>query len=148
MTKPFRALVAVDDSERAEDVMRTGATLARALRGTLVLYRGVAIPPDFTPPGAKDEIDLSAYLLQKATTELTALRDLFPDVPCDLRVEPVIDPWKGILAAGEAAHVDIIVIGSHGYRGWDHLLGTTAGKVANHAHRNVLVVHEQDGSLH
>jgi nucleotide-binding universal stress UspA family protein len=36
--------------------------------------------------------------------------------------------------------VDLIVIGSHGYGALDHVLGTTAAKVVNHADRSVLVV--------
>ena len=35
---------------------------------------------------------------------------------------------------------DLIVVGSHGYSGIDHLLGTTAARVVNHADRSVLVV--------
>jgi nucleotide-binding universal stress UspA family protein len=34
----------------------------------------------------------------------------------------------------------LILIGSHGYSGLDHLLGTTAARVVNHADRSVLVV--------
>ena len=51
--KPFTALVAVDDSARGSDVVQAAATFVRALRGTMVLYRGVSIPPDFTPAGVK-----------------------------------------------------------------------------------------------
>jgi nucleotide-binding universal stress UspA family protein len=36
--------------------------------------------------------------------------------------------------------VDLIAIGSHGYSPVDHVLGTTAAKVVNHADRSVLVV--------
>ncbi|HEY3667075.1 MAG TPA: universal stress protein, partial [Polyangiaceae bacterium] len=52
-------------------------------------------------------------------------------------------PWKMILEVAQDFEVDLIVIGSHGYKGWDHVLGTTAGKVVNHADRNVFVVHER-----
>jgi hypothetical protein len=64
--KPFTALVAVDDSARGPDVVQAAATYVRALRGTIILYRGVSIPPDLTPAGVKKEIDLPGYLLQKA----------------------------------------------------------------------------------
>lgn len=46
-----------------------------------------------------------------------------------------------ILEKAENLGVDLIVIGSHGYRGWDHVLGTTAASIANRSTRNVLVVH-------
>jgi nucleotide-binding universal stress UspA family protein len=95
----------------------------------------------FTPAGVKNEIDLPGYLLQKARNEMSALRALASDVACVVRVEQVTEPWMGILAAADAVDADLIVLGSHGYRGWDRVLGTTAGKVANSSHRNVLVVH-------
>jgi hypothetical protein len=78
--KPFTALVAVDDSARGPDVVKAAATFVRALRGTIVLYRGVCIPPDFTPAGVKSEIDLPGYLLQKARAEMSALSALASDV--------------------------------------------------------------------
>ena len=43
--------------------------------------------------------------------------------------------------------MDLIVLGSHGYGTLDMLLGTTAGRVANIATRNVLVVHERADRL-
>jgi len=46
-----------------------------------------------------------------------------------------------ILAQAEKLEVDLIVLGSHGYRGWDRVLGTTAATIANRSTRNVLVVH-------
>lgn len=52
--------------------------------------------------------------------------------------------WKAILATADQEDADLIVIGSHGYHGWDHVLGTTAGKVANVATRSVLVVHTRE----
>jgi nucleotide-binding universal stress UspA family protein len=33
-----------------------------------------------------------------------------------------------------------VVLGSHGYSGFDRILGTTAAKVVNHCDRSVLVV--------
>ena len=51
--------------------------------------------------------------------------------------------WRTILEVADEVDADLIVIGSHGYYGIDRVLGTTAGKVANLARRNVLVVHEQ-----
>jgi nucleotide-binding universal stress UspA family protein len=50
-------------------------------------------------------------------------------------------PWRDIVSTASRLDVDLVVIGSHGYSGWDRVLGTTAGKVANHADRSVLVVH-------
>jgi nucleotide-binding universal stress UspA family protein len=49
-------------------------------------------------------------------------------------------PEDTIVRLGRELDADLIVLGSHGFSGLDHLLGTTAAKVVNHADRNVLVV--------
>jgi nucleotide-binding universal stress UspA family protein len=81
---------------------------------------------------------------RQARIDLLALMDQVPDVSCEPRIEQVIQPWRAILAMGDKVDADLIVVGSHGYHGWDRILGTTAGKVANLAHRNVLVVHDRE----
>jgi nucleotide-binding universal stress UspA family protein len=140
-------LVAVDGSPRAPGVFRAGTDLARATRAHVALFRAVSVPPDFAPAAATDRVDpLPAFLDQQARTELLALMEQIPDVSCEVRIERIEDgspPWRAILAAAAKVDADLVVLGSHGYRGWDRVLGTTAAQVANRARRNVLVVHER-----
>jgi nucleotide-binding universal stress UspA family protein len=67
--------------------------------------------------------------------------------PPNLRVAPPSvragEPWRVILEVSADLEVDLVVVGSHGYGTLDRILGTTAGRVANLATRNVLVVHER-----
>jgi nucleotide-binding universal stress UspA family protein len=50
-------------------------------------------------------------------------------------------PFAEIVQAAKALNVDLIVIGTHGRTGLDHLLiGSTAERVVRHAHCPVLVV--------
>jgi universal stress protein F len=144
---PPTILVALDGSTRARGVFDAAATLARALQARLVLYRALVIPPDYGPADVtRGRDELPGYLEHEARSELLALEARGRDVVCDIRVEETDQPWRSILAAGDAVNAELIVVGSHGYRGWDRMLGTTAGKVANRAHRNVLVVHERQGA--
>jgi universal stress protein A len=87
---------------------------------------------------------LRAHMIQEAERSLAALSATTSDV----RVMPPVvrhgQPWRVILEVAEELDVDLITMGSHGYHGFDRVLGTTAGKVANLAHRNVLVVHNHD----
>jgi len=136
-------LIAVDGSGRAPGVFEVAMSLARAMNARAVLYRVLEASPDFTPPGAVGVDPLPAYLEGKARAQLTSLVASAPDVQCELRIEESSQPWRAILAAADATNADLIVIGSHGYHGWDHVLGTTAGKVANRAQRNVFVVHQR-----
>jgi universal stress protein A len=138
-------LIALDASARAAGVFKTGAELARLMRARSVLYRAISVPPDFTPGPTGHPDLLPAYLEQQAHAQLTVLAETARDVSCELRVEQAAQPWRAILACAKAVGADMIVIGSHGYHGWDRILGTTAGKVANLADRNVFVVHEHDG---
>jgi nucleotide-binding universal stress UspA family protein len=136
-------LVALDGSPRAPGVFRTAATYARALGARVVLFTAILVPPDYSPADAKGEVDpVLRALARKARESLRVLSETSPDLSCELRVERASQPWRAVIAAADAARAELIVLGSHGYHGWDHILGTTAGKVANRAERNVLVVHQ------
>lgn len=57
---------------------------------------------------------------------------------------PVGDPRTGILDLATAWPSDLIVLGSHGRRGWDRLLmGSVAESVAVHAHCSVEVIRHE-----
>ncbi len=60
-------------------------------------------------------------------------------LPGEVRVGVGV-PWRAVCAAALDEGADLIVIGSHGYSGIDHLIGTTAARVVNYAGRPVLVV--------
>ena len=134
-------LIAVDGSPSAPLVFGAGASAARAMPARVVLYRAILMPPDFRPAGMTEPDALPAYLEGEARTELASLVRAAPDVACELLVEQAVQPWRAILAAARKLNADLIVLGSHGYHGWDRILGTTAGKVANLSHRDVLIVH-------
>jgi nucleotide-binding universal stress UspA family protein len=111
----------------------------------LYVVRVVTVPPEFPPAAAGTPTDpLVARMAGHAMQDLSRLIACGPD---DVAIQPPIvrlgTPWKTILETAEDRDVDLIVVGSHGYHGWDRVLGTTAGKVANTSKRNVLVVHEE-----
>ena len=142
MTANKTYLIALDGSSHAPRVLAEGAVFARATGARVVVFRAIVIPPDFSPAGAGGTLDsLPAYLEQEARRELTALTASILDLSYEIRVEHGIQPWQSILAAADAVRANLTIIGSHGYHGWDRILGTTAAKVVNLAQRNVLVVH-------
>jgi len=55
-------------------------------------------------------------------------------------------PWQAICEAAREQEAELIILGSHGYGGFDRLLGTTAAKVVNHADRSVMVVRQPDSA--
>jgi nucleotide-binding universal stress UspA family protein len=142
-----RILVALDGSARAPGVFEVAATFAEQFHARLHIVRAVWLPPEFPAAGAGSPIDrLPDYATQEATRELAAIAKAAGPA---VRVEPprVIvtrePPWRVILSTAGDLDVDLVVLGSHGYHGVDRILGTTAGRVANHATCNVLVVHDR-----
>ena len=102
------------------------------------------MPPAFPPAGHVSRVDaLPAYLMRQAEAQLLAFAERAPHLHVELIVLDSGQPWRAIIETADWIGADMIVVGSHGYHWLDYLLGTNAGKVANLARRNVLVVHGQ-----
>jgi nucleotide-binding universal stress UspA family protein len=140
----FRTLlVALDQSPRAPAVLAASVDLARRLEGQLILFRAVGIPLDI-PAEALSQApsELASILEAKARRDLEArAREVPPELFRKLSVKVGI-PWEAICRDAREEGADLIVIGSHGFSGIDRLLGTTAGRVVNHADRSVIVVRD------
>jgi nucleotide-binding universal stress UspA family protein len=136
-------LVALDGSPRACAVLRAGADMAEALQATMHLLRVITIPPDFPAAAHAPHGDpLPAYMEREAFDGLRALVLTEPrSHRCQLLVRHAAHPWRAILDVADEAEANLIIVGSHGYHAIDRLIGTTAGRVANMARRNVLVIH-------
>lgn len=137
-----RVLVALDRSERAPQVLETAKAIAEKFSAAVYLLRVIDVPPEIPPAAATSGDQLEPSLVREALDELGALAGA-ADIHATLHV--VADPWppRAIVGAAEKLDVDLIVVGSHGYKGWDRLLGTNAAAIANRARRHVLVVHSR-----
>jgi nucleotide-binding universal stress UspA family protein len=142
-----KILVALDASERAPAVLDVAVAMARALGARVYVLRVVTIPPEFPAAAAGSPTDaLAARMAAQAMQDLCRLVAGAPDDIAAQLQPPIVrlgTPWKVILDTSDEEGVDLIVLGSHGYHGWDRVLGTTAAKVANLAKRSVLVVHDE-----
>jgi nucleotide-binding universal stress UspA family protein len=138
-----RILVGLDGSPREPGVLLVARDLAERYGAELILFRAVGLPPE-VPAEVYLEPELSLLdLLQARAT--AALEDSARTIPEPLRSRvrlklSVANPWRGVCAAALEEQVDLIVIGSHGYGALDHVLGTNAARVVNHAQCSVLVV--------
>jgi nucleotide-binding universal stress UspA family protein len=139
-----RILVALDGSERAAGVFDAGVSLAERFGAYLYPFRAIEVPPEFPAAAAGSKLDpLPSLMTATAMEEMLALaagaqaRNVAVQAPLVRQGQP----WRMILEAADELDADVIVVGSHGYHGLDRILGTTAGKVANLARRNVFVVH-------
>jgi nucleotide-binding universal stress UspA family protein len=142
-----KILVALDGSERAPGVFGRAVELAEVHGASLHLLRAVALPPEFPPAGHVEEADhLPAFLLREADAQLRAFAAKAPGRQVATIVIESSQPWRAIIEAADRIDADLIVVGSHGYHAIDYLLGTNAGRVANLANRDVLVVHGRPAS--
>lgn len=142
-------LVAVDDSPRAKLVIEAGVGVARRLGAKIRLMRAVGLPAELPANGwpvrPTEIVDES---VERAKRDLGELAAAVPEDILDGATAEVGVAWDAICACAKAHDVDLIVIGSHGYRLLDRLVGTTAAKVVNHADRSVLVVREHGEHAH
>jgi nucleotide-binding universal stress UspA family protein len=135
-----RILVGLDGSPHERRILDAAVKLASALDGKLVLFHAVNLPTTL-PPAAltvtPDEV--GAMLAREAEQHLRALAgELGAGLVERVQVEVGV-PWRAVCEAAAQDAADLIVVGSHGYGGIDHLIGTTAAKIVNHARCAVLV---------
>jgi nucleotide-binding universal stress UspA family protein len=122
-------------------VLNAAIVLARRTSAKLVLFRSVGLSAD-VPPEAL-HLHPEELPAQLERTALEALEKLAATVPEELRGgcrTAIGTAWQAITEMAAEEEADVVIIGCHGYRGLDRVLGTTAAKVVNHADRSVLVV--------
>ena len=138
-----KILVGLDDTARAPHVAIVAGQLAARLQATLIPFRAIPFPQDFPAAGGGGKpVALPALLREQATRALLALVAPLTGVDVAPPVLSMGEAARAIIAAAERLDVDLIAIGSHGYHGWDRVLGTTVSAVANRATRNVFVIHD------
>ncbi len=140
-----RVLVPLDGSPRSSGVLAAAVALARAHGGRLTLLRAVGLPPDVPQDFWKTTDEPLLEVLRRRARAY--LDEQLAGVPPELRAPEPVEvaigvPWQAVCDASQRLGADLIVIGSHGYSGFDRLLGTTAAKIVNHATCSVLVVRE------
>lgn len=138
-----RILVGLDGSPREHDVLLTAQELSERYGAELILFRAIGLPAEVPAEAlANPGLSLLEFLEANASAALdAALRTLPEGVRArSRRKQAIANPWRGVCAAAAEEQVDLIVIGSHGYGALDHVLGTNAARIVNHATCSVLVV--------
>lgn len=138
-----RILVCLDTSPRAPFVLATAAELAKRVGARMDLLRVVGVPPEMDRiMSVQAGADLVETMTERAKTELKGLAADVPGAAIDGLHVHIGTPWDTICREAKALDSDIVVLGSHGYSGFDRVLGTTAAKVVNHCDRSVFVVRQ------
>lgn len=134
-------LVALDDSPMAPRVLAEARRQADAFGAKLLLLRAVGLPA---------ELPLEAYsmspdavvdiLLKGARDAMQAMaNEVTPERLAGVRVELGV-PWRVISDVAEETKASMLIIGAHGHRWYDRVLGTTTSRVASHVECHTLIV--------
>ena len=137
-----RILVCLDASPRAPFVLETAADLARRLEAKLCLLRSVGLPAEIDQEAVAHGASVLGDLETTAKADLEALAAGIPGLVEGVHVR-IGTPWDAICHEAKELDCDLVVLGSHGYKGLDIILGTTASKVVNHCERSVLVARQR-----
>jgi len=138
-----KVLVALDFSPVADQVIETAKQLQKRFETQLYLVHVVEYLPPFEPAGdmfmgvdwgvnEQELVDIAKQQLERIA-ERTGLTQ------CD-RAVVLGNARSEITQQAVDKQCDLIVIGSHGRRGINRLLGSTANAVLNHAKCDVLAV--------
>ena len=140
-------LVPVDGSSASNQAMAKAIALAQAFKSTVTVV-SVIDNYAFTGVGVDFAYGQAEYL-EAATLEsnraLNAAKQEFEALGIKVTSSLVEGHavYKGILDTAASTHADLIVMGSHGRKGFERLiLGSVASQVLSHAHLPVLIVRE------
>lgn len=138
-----KVIVAVDLSDDARQVLAKATALSHVAKDTTTLVH-VIEPVGFAYGGdiPMDLTDIQQQLEQHARTKLNAYGKEF-GIPEDHCLVLVGRPETEIHQLATEQNADLIVVGSHGRRGIQLLLGSTANGILHGAQCDVLAVRIQ-----
>lgn len=141
-----KIILATDFSEASQDAIRHAVWLAKSLQAELKVLHvfepsGWMVPsPYYYTPGFEQWVDASLDKTRQAGKE--SLETLAESL--DMQAETIFvegPTAKEIVRVAAEHHADLLVLGTHGYTGWNHLtLGSIAEYVVRHAACPVLTV--------
>ncbi|MFB6172515.1 MAG: universal stress protein [Haloarculaceae archaeon] len=133
-------LVPTDGSEASLRAAREAIDLARAIDATVHVVYVVDESAGTMLLSGSSMATLLEELNERGAEATEAVSALADDVPVETEVVRGTRVEGAILDYATAHDVDLIVMGSHGKRGIDRLLGSTTQRVLAHSDIPVLVV--------
>ncbi|MCW3467981.1 universal stress protein [Chitinophaga nivalis] len=136
-------MIAVDLSSFSESVISTGVELANKLQVPVtlltVLELGIGLGLPEAGPIVVDDIPART---EEVTARLEVYKTRYPDTQIRIQTEvSTSSPANEILEQAHNGTTSILVVGTHGRTGLDHMLvGSNAEYIVRHARIPVLVV--------
>lgn len=132
-------LVATDLHWDALPIVRHALAIVRQYHAKLTIVNVIPCVPYYMASGLSSISDIEEQLEDQTKTRFNELKQKFTDVDVDFMVCHGSAKIEIIKVAKDIG-TDLIVIGSHGQRGVQRLLGSTATGVLHRAPCDVLVV--------
>lgn len=142
-----KILVPIDFSKHAEYALKVAAQIAKKNNGEIFLLHMLELP---TAGG--DALSNSHDIPELMLFKNAAIRRMDDVMQADylegLKVTKIIQfemAFDGIIKNGESHEVDLIVMGSHGARGFQEMfIGSNTEKVVRHSNVPVLVIKKEE----
>lgn len=140
-------MIAVDLSSFSENLIRTGLELADKMNASVTLFSVVEIGIGIgLPEGGPVFTDDIPARISEVTERLEAYRQNYPDKQNINIVVSTGNPKNETLEQAHNSHATMLVVGTHGRTGLDHmLLGSNAEYIIRHSRIPVLVVPYNQG---
>lgn len=144
-------LGATDFSDLGDLALRRAAGLASVGASKFTALHVLPTPPPPSPIFAHYDVTPPADKIAEAKAKaLELLRERIPESIRESGMEiqyevRVGDPAEEILACDVVHHPDLIVVATHGRRGWRRwVMGSVAERVVQMAHADVLAIRERE----
>ncbi|TRO64253.1 universal stress protein [Christiangramia sabulilitoris] len=137
-------LVPTDFSEQAEKALKVAAQLARKFDGDIYLLHMLELPLQLIDPvgGGSQNLPEAIFFMKLAHQRFN--RIMKEPYLQGIKVHEVVEfhrAFEGIMEIGKEKNCDLIVMGSHGARGFQEMfIGSNTEKVVRHSEIPVLVI--------
>lgn len=138
MIKYKHILLAIDFSKDTTKIAKKAVELATIANAKLSMVHVVEPLPGYGYAYV-GSADVEMQLMEEAKKQMAKLARKY-DVSKIRQYVEFGPTTSEITRVAQEKKADLIVVGSHGYSGWNILLGSTANGVLHHAHCDVLIV--------
>jgi len=149
---PFKTILCPTDfSEPSREALKIAEKLARHFSAKLHLLHVITPVPLAVPTTGALAIDFPSYQKKMEKSARDSLRTLVEEVfggKADVEANVVLgEAADEIVRASEEKRADLVLLATHGYTGWRHLVfGSVAEKVIRLSKKPVLTIREPAAS--
>ncbi len=137
-------LVPTDFSDQAENALKVAAQLARKFNGEIYLLHMLELPLQLIDPvgGGSQNMPEALFFMKLAHQRFNKIvKEPYLE---GIKVHEVVEfhrAFEGIMEIGKEKNCDLIIMGSHGARGFQEMfIGSNTEKVVRHSEIPVLVI--------